>query len=246
MQALSPGSSKTGQILNYLHDKFPNGDLYQGDSHKMASQEWKPDTIITSPPWVNYKNGSGNPNRREYADHCRAILSFGAETIAVEISNDFDNEDILLTVQEEEFPEYGFIHDYTSTAIRHGRRTIFNYMIFSQNEESNFISNIKKVRKLAMGKTLAITEGKRAEQAPRVFKENNFSKYQPSPSPIPCIQELIERLTPKNSVVMDPFAGTGTVPVMAELMGRKWVAIEKNPHYHYALKQRMKTVTQNT
>jgi len=40
-------------------------------------------------------------------------------------------------------------------------------------------------------------------------------------------ERLVETYCPENGVVLDPFAGWGTVPVAAENMGREWVGCER-------------------
>jgi len=57
-------------------------------------------------------------------------------------------------------------------------------------------------------------------------------------------ERLMERLilasSNANDLVLDPFAGVGTVPVVCKKLGRHFIGIEKNPEYVKIAEQRMK------
>lgn len=60
--------------------------------------------------------------------------------------------------------------------------------------------------------------------------EKKFGKH-PSQKPIELIKRLIEGASNKNQVIIDPFMGSGTVPLVAKLLGRKFVGIDNNKNY---------------
>lgn len=52
--------------------------------------------------------------------------------------------------------------------------------------------------------------------------------------------KAIKILTYKNDLVLDPFAGSGTSLVAAEIQGRRWIGIELSPNYAEIAKKRIK------
>jgi len=51
--------------------------------------------------------------------------------------------------------------------------------------------------------------------------------------------KAIKILTYKNDVVLDPFAGSGTSCVAAEILDRRWIGIELSPNYSKIAKERV-------
>jgi site-specific DNA-methyltransferase (adenine-specific) len=51
--------------------------------------------------------------------------------------------------------------------------------------------------------------------------------------------KAIKILSYKNDVILDPFAGSGTTLVAAEILDRKWLGIELSPNYVEIAKSRV-------
>jgi DNA modification methylase len=51
--------------------------------------------------------------------------------------------------------------------------------------------------------------------------------------------KAIKILTYKNDIVMDPFTGSGTSLVSAEILGRRWIGIELSSNYVEVAKKRV-------
>lgn len=61
----------------------------------------------------------------------------------------------------------------------------------------------------------------------------------PAQFPERLARRILNVFTKPGDLVLDPFAGSGTLPVMAEHMGRRWVAVEQNPEYAKLIYQRL-------
>jgi adenine-specific DNA methylase len=51
----------------------------------------------------------------------------------------------------------------------------------------------------------------------------------PTQKPEALLKRIIEASSNKNDIVLDPFVGGGTTPVVAHQLGRKWIAIDVSP-----------------
>jgi site-specific DNA-methyltransferase (adenine-specific) len=62
----------------------------------------------------------------------------------------------------------------------------------------------------------------------------------PAVYPEYIIQELLNLLTEKDDIVVDPFLGSGTTAVVARRMGRHYIGIENNEEYCRKANERIK------
>jgi site-specific DNA-methyltransferase (adenine-specific) len=53
----------------------------------------------------------------------------------------------------------------------------------------------------------------------------------PTVKPTDLMRHLIRLVTPSGGVVLDPFLGSGTTAIAAELEGFDWIGIEKEAEY---------------
>ena len=67
----------------------------------------------------------------------------------------------------------------------------------------------------------------------------------PTQKPEKLIAKLILASSNENDIVLDPFAGSGTVPVTAKKLGRKYIGIEQNPQYCVWAEKRLETAAED-
>jgi DNA modification methylase len=65
-------------------------------------------------------------------------------------------------------------------------------------------------------------------------------KWHPTPKPLLVIKHLIYNFKFDNCIVLDPYQGSGTVPVACEYLGVKWIAIEKDLSFCRQSSERIK------
>ena len=70
-----------------------------------------------------------------------------------------------------------------------------------------------------------------ANTAPVVASPLNIEKGHPCPRPLDQVTHMVEQWCKPESVVLDPFMGSGTTGVACVKLGRKFIGIEKEPKY---------------
>ena len=78
------------------------------------------------------------------------------------------------------------------------------------------------------------------EDVPKDTGRSEF-KVHCTPKPLKLMEKLVELFVPNdcNSVVLDPFAGTGTTLVAAQNLGRTYLGIDINPEYVEIARKRL-------
>lgn len=70
-----------------------------------------------------------------------------------------------------------------------------------------------------------------ANTAPVVGQKNNIEKGHPCPRPLDQVTHVVGQWTKPNSVILDPFMGSGTTGVASVILGKHFVGIEKEQKY---------------
>ena len=72
--------------------------------------------------------------------------------------------------------------------------------------------------------------------------DDSVGNSHPTVKPIELMRWLVRLLTPPNGTVLEPFCGSGTTLVAAQLEGMKCIAIEKQPEYCDIIQARLREV----
>jgi site-specific DNA-methyltransferase (adenine-specific) len=87
-----------------------------------------------------------------------------------------------------------------------------------------------------------LVQGKYSTNIIRIPSLKGASKEKcghPSQKPLELISKLIMCSTDINDLVLDPFLGSGTTALAAQMLGRKWLGIEVSKEYVEIAEQRL-------
>jgi len=195
--------------------EYRYGKLCLGDARKLLRElpTGSVDVVITDPPW-----GVGFDEYDEFS----VFLESAPELYRV-LKNDswlvffFTPKRIYDLVPLLKQFEYKWMIPYVFWAFGSESRNPLgsqaSYSIIMVFAKGN--PKIRKARKdLIIADELPVVEGN--------IKEPQFK-------PTYTVSVLITMFTRKEDLVLDPFAGYGSVPLVCELFGRRWIAFEIDP-----------------
>jgi DNA modification methylase len=64
-----------------------------------------------------------------------------------------------------------------------------------------------------------------------LLKPDNIQRQHPCPRPTAQVAFVVEQWVKPGATILEPFCGSGTTVIAAEMLGRRCVAIEKSPRY---------------
>ena len=76
--------------------------------------------------------------------------------------------------------------------------------------------------------------------------QNNRNRLHPTQKPVKLLEYLIKTYTNPGEVVLDNCMGSGSTGVACLNTGRRFIGIEKDPHYFEIAKKRIKAEAENT
>jgi DNA modification methylase len=103
---------------------------------------------------------------------------------------------------------------------------------YTEEQQRQLMRDGRYIDKKARAEHLA--KGKYLRNIIRVPSLKGSSKEKcrhPSQKPLELIEALIALFTDRGDLVLDPFLGSGTTAVAAQVLGRPWIGIEKSCRY---------------
>lgn len=73
--------------------------------------------------------------------------------------------------------------------------------------------------------------GPRLKRSVIAVSNEHGKAVHPTQKPLGIIEPLISYSVPPGGIVVDPFMGSGSLGIAAEMLGRRWVGCELNPEY---------------
>lgn len=250
--------------------KFDHGRLYQGDAldvlADLVREGIQVDLILTSPPynigigydawndslpWEEYLNFS-----REWLTLCWHLLKPQGGRICVNVLFDLGrNRDPLIGRRSpmmeffQLFREVGIKYHGVATWIDSTRpkRTAWGSWL---SPSAPYIYNPYEAVLIGFRDQWRKPEGSSYKVEKDLFMEMTSGIWEvgttmvkgfPVPFPEKLARMCIEGLTYPGDLVLDPFIGSGTVGLVAEKTGRKWIGIEISERYCALAEERIRT-----
>lgn len=118
---------------------------------------------------------------------------------------------------------------------------VYKKPVFSDDATARTISRKQKPQQWGqIGEHFyeSIDGGPRMLRSVWCCRSEHGTALHPTQKPEAIIAPLIEYSCPPGGVVLDPFAGSGTVAAVAQKLGRSCISIETNPEYIKLIEQR--------
>ena len=224
--------------------KYKDCILIEGDGRDLSIlQDESIDCIITDHPWLSKANVGGNRNFTEYEtfeytlddfkEKSRVLKdgSFLVEVIPNENESNFDYlYQLKKMAQEAGFQYYAKIPWIKGTFVSNTGRCSKNsedLMIFSKGKPRALRLDAKKTKSLGIETYMSGTN-KMLPTEFNVQAVSNKDKICQSEKPSALFEQLLEYITLEEELVLDQFAGSGSVGQACLNTNRKCILIEKD------------------
>lgn len=238
---------KTVNPKDLRASQIPNGKpltytLYQGDCRKILPmlKSESIDLIITSPPYYKVKEYGGiegeigvkgnveqyQKDLLEVLKECYRLLTpNGVLCLNLDKGGEFSVWDFVPKIKE-----LGFILIDTIIWYDKTRRREAGYPHLSHSYEPIFI--LAKTKQITMNKESLHQNDVWEIINPKAGQKGDaWDRMTIATFPVKLVEELMELYSNPNDIVLDPFAGSGTVLDVAQRLGRNGIAIEINPEF---------------
>jgi site-specific DNA-methyltransferase (adenine-specific) len=109
----------------------------------------------------------------------------------------------------------------------------------TQKHAKNWVFNYNELKKMNGGKQM-----RNMWDIPMTPASERRHGKHPSQKPIAVVERLLLACSNKNEIIIDPFVGSGTLPVVAKMHGRKYIGIDNNEEYLNICNKRIASVSQ--
>ncbi len=104
----------------------------------------------------------------------------------------------------------------------------------SKNGKKKWTFNYDLMRKMNNGKQM-----RNLWSIPLTPKSEKWAGIHPTQKPIELLRRIILACTKEGDTIMDPFAGSGTTLVVAKMLNRNYIGIEKEKKYEKIILKRL-------
>ena len=108
----------------------------------------------------------------------------------------------------------------------------------TQKHAKNWIFNYDELKRINGGKQM-----RNVWDIPMTPISEKKSGKHPSQKPIELIERLVLASTNEGEIIIDPFVGSGTLPVVAKMHGRKFIGIDNNEEFVNLTNKRLSLIS---
>jgi DNA modification methylase len=185
------------------------------------------DACITDPPWTEFKDKTLTRDESTLLvfEQVFRVLKRNAFLYAFVGLDDF-------MMYREELSKFGFnVQKYPNIWVKTGTLSR-GCRAWEYQRDYEFIVVAVKGSPALSGSILSAVITCAAVPASKLIHPNE--------KPETVISTLMEHCTYEGSMVLDPFAGSGVVPFVAKRMGRRYIAVERNPEFYTKIAERLR------
>jgi DNA modification methylase len=193
-------------------------ELYLGDCREVLPILGKVDAVVTDPPYgIGFEYASYDDTR----ENLRSLIAG-----LFDHRDDFDRMIILCgPSQIHEYPPCDWVAavtwNTTGSFGKYGYSQWTPVLLYGQDQKG--FGNVNGVTKTD---TYQINGGGSVG-----FQRDKTSTLHVCPKPLNIMRHIVQRYTPMDAVILDPFLGSGTTGVAAVKLGRRFIGIEVDPKY---------------
>ena len=231
----------------------------------------KIDLIFADPPYnigIKYHNHNDKMQYKDFVKWCeewinecvRLLSDKGSVYIAI---NDEHAAEIVMVLKKLGLTMRNWIiwhYTFGQAQKKKFSRAHTHLLYFTKNKE-DFIFNPDEIRIKSIRQKIGDKRANPKGKIPDDVWENGISEEDdvwkisrvagtfherikgfPCQMPVKLLERVIKTSSDKNSIVFDPFSGSGTTPYVAKKLGRKFIAIDKSPEYQKISDNRVRSI----